>query len=76
MCDIDATTITNECPLTHPYAYRNGRYCCETPYEHNRHNNQGEQCDGGLLTYNSACCADDKYVSCPSRKCQGKYFNK
>ncbi len=42
------------CPLSHPYAYLNGRHCCKTEREANRPQaRDNPTCDGGRLEFKS-----------------------
>ena len=58
--------ITGEtlCPVTHPYVYGNGRYCCKFDLEKNEMKNE-TTCDGGPISSSSHCCKDDRYIKCP-----------
>ena len=57
----------DRCPITHPYAYRNGGYCCATKKEKNSEG--GTQCDGGELEKDSVCCEGDRWIECSCGAC-------
>ena len=60
--------LLDPCPDSHPYAYFNGQYCCASEYE-NIYEPQGAKCDGGIIQYDSMCCANDEHIPCPSGIC-------
>ena len=44
------------CPVSHPYAFFKGKYCCE-----------GDRgCDGAYIDYSNNCCKKGNYLNCPS----------
>ena len=64
-----------KCPATHPYAYLDGKYCCQYGIE-NIAAADGETCDGGQISLSSSCCKDDAFTKCPSGGCtnSSKYY--
>ena len=60
--------LGSQCPVTHPYAYYNGEYCCATNREKSN-STIGDKCDGSIILNDSLCCEDDKYVPCPNGTC-------
>ena len=55
---------TTSCPASHPFAYFDGKYCCETGFE-NYNSADGVACDGGQISLSSRCCRDNKHKRCP-----------
>merc|ERR1719431_1690195 len=60
------------CPISHPYAYLNGNYCCKTKEERPIAYGWTPQseiddgtCDGIEFNRQSRCCKDEQYVPCP-----------
>lgn len=51
---------TEYCPKTHPYAYMNGGWCCQTNLD----------CEGQFLENTSLCCQHYAYKKCPVKKCK------
>ena len=54
------------CPKTHKFAYRNGKWCCQT----------NKDDEGNPLKYSSTSCQYSAYKQCPFKKCKqtdGKY---
>ena len=71
------------CTKDHPFAYKNGQYCCETNQELVNGGNSDEvasgTCDGIGFSIESTCCKDHKYLKCPHTKCKdygGKDYEK
>lgn len=65
-------TQSTNCPIRYPYAYFNGRYCCQFKkekivFEHR--DNPDNRCDGSGLSSKSECCLDNKFVRCPFSTC-------
>lgn len=61
-----------QCPVSHPYAYHSGEYCCKNSKEgHNWF--KGSSCDGGKISIISSCCEGDVKVKCPHGKCINSY---
>ena len=62
------------CTKDHPFAYRNGEYCCETNQEDVNGGTLNEvasgTCDGIGFSIESTCCYDKKYVKCPDTTCK------
>ena len=58
------------CPLSHPFAYLNGDYCCKKNKE-KVYPPEGAKCDGSSISIDSTCCVGDDYVRCPigAKKC-------
>jgi hypothetical protein len=54
----------DRCPLSHPYVYYNGKWCCQT-YREKHFTKQGTKCDGSIIQRDSLCCEGDSHVSCP-----------
>ena len=59
----------NECPVTHPYAFKQGRNCCkyDTEDDHTsffRHPHPDSTCNGGNISIYSNCCKDAAFVRC------------
>lgn len=44
------------CPVSHPYAFFKGKYCCEDE----------RGCDGAYIDYSNNCCKKGNYLNCPS----------
>ena len=75
-CNYLETVDKNSCPLTHPYAFSEGRECCKTGREANgvarslsaqpRHPHNDETCDGSVLLISSNCCEEGAMLRCPS----------
>ena len=55
------------CTKDYPFAYRNGKYCCQT------NQTASGTCDGRGFSIESTCCKDHKYLKCPHTQCKGKY---
>ena len=49
-----------KCPATYRYAFKNGKYCCQTNKDYN----------GGQLTESSRGCQYNAYRKCPGCKCK------
>merc|ERR1712166_609003 len=64
-----ATTCTKE----YPFAYLNGKYCCETDQERVNGGTSNEvasgTCDGIGFSIESTCCKNSKYLKCPHTQC-------
>jgi hypothetical protein len=62
--------VTHYCPWHHPYAYKNGLYCCAYNKEKGWHqwifNNNA--CDGSKISWKSNCCYKDNWVRCDTGK--------
>ena len=71
------------CPLTHPYAFKQGRNCCKTKKEDSHPNSDyscapgsslfyhphcDSTCDGSELSLYSNCCEDGAFLRCPDGK--------
>ena len=56
------------CPETNPFAYLNGTYCCDSAYE-GFNAFEGEMCDGGPISINSACCKAGVF-KCTAKICR------
>ena len=58
------------CPTSHPYAYLNGDYCCQTNEELTNGGTQSEKdsgtCDGINFNEQSTCCKNHGFIPCPS----------
>ena len=58
--------------MDHPYAFKNGDYCCKTNEEDPRGGSQSEQisgtCDGVGWDITSTCCSDNE-IKCPAVTC-------
>ena len=65
----EAETLTSECPESHPYAYYNGYYCCESGRE-KVHTLDGDKCDGSAIQIDSLCCLGDRFIDCPLGICE------
>ena len=69
--------LESTCTKDYPFAYRNGKYCCETNLELVKGGNSMEvasgTCDGIGFSIESTCCKDHKYLKCPHPQCKGKY---
>ena len=59
-CYLDTTEEVVKCPATYRYAFRNGKYCCQTNKDYN----------GGQLTESSMRCQYNAYRRCPGSKCK------
>ena len=69
-----------ECPVTHPYAFKQGRNCCKTNKEDAHPNDQFEcnsffrhphcdvTCDGSDISIHSNCCENEAFVRCAEGK--------
>ena len=57
------------CPQDHPFAYKNGKYCCRTNQELENGGSQSEitsgTCDGEGFSRESSCCKDHRNIKCP-----------
>ena len=49
-----------KCPKTHPFAYLEGKYCCQT----------GLDLNGNVIKYSSENCKDHAYKQCPGALCE------
>jgi len=56
---------SNQCPLSHPWAYLNGGYCCQHDREKIDINKDGTRCDGSTISLTSSCCKNDAFTACP-----------
>ena len=81
---ISESETPNECPLTHPYAFKQGRNCCKTNKEDEhpngeyacttrgsslfRHPHCDSTCDGGEISIYSNCCENGAFVRCTDGK--------
>ena len=78
-----------ECPLTHPYVFKQGRNCCKTNKEgthidgengincNARHPHCDVTCDGSDISIYSNCCENEAFVRCPDGKlCENGNENK
>ena len=59
---------SDRCPETHPFAYSDGKRCCETNKE-KKADNQDRKCDGSVIQRDSSCCDGDKAINCPGNNC-------
>ena len=61
--------------MTHPFAYRDGKFCCQYGVE-NTYASDGEKCDGGPISLSSSCCKGGAHTKCPSGLCKnrGRYY--
>ena len=59
---------TQFCPFSHPYPYLNGAYCCKSSFE-KVSTTEVDVCDGGPISWDSTCCHEDLFVTCPSGNC-------
>lgn len=66
MYDLDRPT---QCPSSHPYPFAKGLYCCATA-EENVDPTEGDNCDGGPITFESTCCKHHKYLECADPPCK------
>ena len=58
------------CPSTHPFAYRNGNFCCQTGREKMAEDAPDRNgCNGSDIQITSTCCANDYHMECPDGKC-------
>ena len=87
MEDLTESQICNEvdcpenksCPSSHPFAYFNGEYCCQTNKEH-VNTAHGYKCDGSSIGFNSLCCENHQLLQCPFDTCHnhesatGEYY--
>lgn len=55
------------CPLTYPYAFLNGDWCCKTNEENTIGQFDGKQCNGSSISWYSRCCNNDAAVACPHK---------
>ena len=62
------------CPMDNPFAYLNGKYCCETNQERVNGGYPNEvasgTCDGKGFSIESTCCKGNKYLKCPHAQCK------
>ena len=58
------------CPLSHPYAYSDGDYCCWSNKEKNDPSAHGALCDGSAIGLDSKCCEEDRFTKCPHPPCK------
>ena len=75
------TVEKSSCPVTHPYAFSNGRECCKTQLEENgvarslyaqsRHPHNDATCDGSVLSIDSNCCENGAMIRCPAFSAYG-----
>ena len=63
------------CPISHPFVYYNGLYCCASTKE-KVYGPQGDKCDGSTISRSSLCCEGDSFVRCPSGHCEGTGFER
>ena len=66
------TTTTKKvsyCPDSHPFAYLNGEYCCQSSYEKIDIAKDGDRCDGGAIGKDSSCCSTT-YAKCTEAPCE------
>lgn len=59
----------DSCPLSHKYAYLDGKYCCRTNKEKNRSGRDGHLCDGSVIGIDSRCCENNDYAKCGYQTC-------
>merc|ERR1712080_578500 len=66
----DTMECIGGCPTSHPYAYLNGNYCCQTNEELTNGGTQSEKdsgtCDGINFNEQSTCCKNHGFIPCPS----------
>lgn len=55
------------CPVSRPFAYLGGQYCCRTYKEKSEPN---PPCTGLAITIDSQCCENNDYQACPDPPCQ------
>ena len=64
----------NACTKDYPFAYLNGKYCCETNQELVNGGSSNEvasgTCDGKGFSIESTCCKGHKYLKCPHAQCK------
>ena len=77
---LEGVETPTKCPLTHPYAFKQGRNCCKTNMEDThidgqngiscnaRHPHCDSTCNGSELSLYSNCCEDGAFVRCPDGK--------
>ena len=53
------------CPISHPFAYFGGSYCCKYNRE-KFYQPQGPLCDGSIIGLDSKCCRSDAHTKCPA----------
>ena len=56
----DGSSDTEFCPATYRFAFRNGKYCCQTKKDNS----------GRTLTTNSRTCQFNAYRQCPGETCE------
>ena len=61
--------MTSKCPESHPFAYYNGHYCCESGRE-KVYTQDGDKCDGSAIQIDSLCCHGDRFIECPLGICE------
>ena len=61
--------LVSSCPLSHKYAYLDGKYCCRTNRERIGSGVDGDLCDGSEIGIDSRCCENNDYVKCVYEKC-------
>ena len=57
------------CPVSHPFAYLEGSYCCKTNKEKNSAYD-GWRCDGSEIEFSSTCCEDNQNTKCEAKPCR------
>ena len=60
--------LESVCPLSHPFVYSNGNYCCSSGQE--KDGTLVPSCDGGPIGFHSVCCLGDNFVPCNQPPCQ------
>ena len=63
-------TKGGKCPISHPYAYFHGGFCCKTNQENTFENDS--ECNGGELTISSTCCEGGQHVKCENKPCKSR----
>jgi len=58
------------CPMSYPYRYYHGHYCCKVGYE-KTFGPQGDKCDGGVLNEDSLCCKGAYRAACKAKSDEG-----
>jgi len=69
--EVQTTTLAtakDQCPVSHPYAYSDGQYCCASDYE-KIYEPLGTKCDGSKIQLDSKCCHNDENTPCPRGTC-------
>ena len=65
--------LEQQCPLSHPYAYQSGSYCCSINEELTKGGLESQiasgTCDGHGFNIESTCCKDHQYTKCPFNSC-------